>query len=144
MNKTVILCGPHPYMAGVDVELPVWVAASVPGQHESARNLRRSMQLAMAIDEPVWMPLAGPYRIEAGRYAGALYRIHETQAALERWALISLLWDLMGRPICQGGTPRPVARIAVVDAPDGLTVYRDARECMDCETVRAMAREDVA
>lgn len=135
------IAGPHPYDATVaETTLSVSIHAKLPGEALEARDLRRSKTAAAKAEG--WQILAGPYRIGPGRYEGLRDAVPEVEATLEKWALLSLLWDLMGMPFRTGGAMRRAATIAVVNAPEGILVYRDVRECLDSETMRELRRHE--
>ncbi len=134
------ITGPHPYDATVEeAVLSVRLHAALPGSAIEARDLRRSKTLAKKADG--WQILAGPYRIEPRKYEGS-WAMSEPDARLECWALLSLLWDLTGQPFRAGGPMRRAATIAVVAEPEGIAVYRDVKECLDCETMRELRRHE--
>jgi hypothetical protein len=138
-TRALTVTGPHPYDGTVtEATVTVDLHAALPGAAMEARDLRRSKTAAVKAEG--WQILAGPYQIEPGRYAGAPWAIGETSATLERWALLGLLWDLTGQPFRNGGLKRKAARIAVVEEPEGICVYRDVRECIDCDVMREMRR----
>lgn len=123
-SRTLVLIGQHPYQREARAELPVPVLDAVPYTEESGRDLPRS--IANASQAQGWIALAGPY----------------TKA--DEAALLSLLWDLTGRPFTIGGNPRRRATIAVVRQDGGIVVYRAASECLDGEAAYKLNRKDAA
>lgn len=149
-SRLITLHGPHPYVPDADGGLRVELLEAVPGEAESLRDMRRSMSGSLSREGVAWVPLAGPYRISPGRYAapGREWKksemVYGPCAAQESAALLALLWDLNGCPICVGGPRRRAATIAVVESHEGITVYRDARECLSSEDGRQLKRGEAA
>lgn len=128
-RETLALTGRHPYMGrAASVQIAVPVLASPPGATTTLREMATQSPRRFETPGKLWVAVAGPYRIEAGRYSLPDARITETVATLERDELLSAIWDMSGRPMRPGLSRRPAASWALVREPGGLTIYRDASE----------------